>query len=131
MNSARIPKLEDGPLLNRNPIAFSFKYLHSSGKFCVEECSREFLVGLLQEIKRLSTLSVADFCDYDNERHSHHIDFQRTSEPNGFTDLGEQIEPDAFWQFAVKPKSLWRVHGFFIESTFYVVWLDEHHLLDT
>jgi hypothetical protein len=87
------------------------------------------LHDLFEEFKRLSTGIVSDCCEYDNERHSHYIHFEETTEPNGFG-LDEQIEPETFWQFGLRPDRPWRIHGFFIDSIFYVVWLDPQHRLD-
>ena len=79
----------------------------------------------------MSHWPMGQFRSYEH-RYSHEIGFEDTSEKGGFPDLGEQLETDDAWQFAVdvsKPEGLWRVHGFFIDSTFYIVWLEEHHRL--
>lgn len=63
--------------------------------------------------------------------HNHKIDFSNTTEPAGFVHLPEQVEPEEYWQFAVQEHHTWRVHGFFIASVFYIVWLDPDHQLCT
>jgi hypothetical protein len=73
---------------------------------------------------------VEDFCDPDNSEHRHQVYFPDTRVPGGFNRvLNEQIEPMNAWQFEVAPKSNWRAHGFLIDDTFYLVWLDPHHKL--
>lgn len=120
------------PIIDTSPVIFSFKYLDvdDNEKFQFRHCDLEFLERLIKELKRLSSWTVSDFCEFDNERHSHQIIFEQTLEPNGFTNLNEQVEPEVPWQFGIRPDREWRVHGFFIDSVFYVVWLDPLHNLN-
>ena len=119
------------PVLDTSPVTFSFKYLDVQGnaKFLFQHCDGEFLEHLILELQRLSAGTVSEFCEYDHERQSHAIRFGETTEPAGFTHLGEQVEPEEFWQFGFRRDRPWRVHGFFIDSVFYIVWLDPHHRL--
>jgi hypothetical protein len=119
------------PTVDTSPVTFSFKYLDLVGnrKFFFVHCERDFLEHLLTELARLSRGTVTDFCEYDNDRHSHAIIFEDTGEPHGFANLGEQVEPEEYWQFGIRPDRRWRVHGFFIDSVFYIVWLDPLHNL--
>jgi hypothetical protein len=59
---------------------------------------------------------------------SHTIRFAETTEINGF-----QINPDesrdAPWQLGVKTMKDGRIHGFWKENVFHVVWLDPEHKL--
>ena len=128
----RIPKVSPPHLIDGATIQFSFKHLdlESNDKFNVDRCGRDFLRALLEEIKRMSSWTVAHFCEYDNERHGHYINFGDTTEPEGFRQLEEQLEPELFWQFSVQPNKPWRVHGFLIDATFFIVWLDPEHLLE-
>ncbi len=125
----RIPKPH--PTTNENPLVFSFKHLDldSNTKFRLNLCTHEFLGALFKEVKRPWT--VDRFCEFDNERHSHFIYFEDTTEPNGFPGLNEQLEPEFFWQIALQGDWKWRIHGFLIDAIFYIVWLDPNHLLDT
>jgi hypothetical protein len=126
---ARIPRPH--PVLDTSPVTFSFKFLDvtDNEKFVFGHCTMDFFEHLLVELQRLSRGTVMDFCEYDNERHSHAIIFENTQEPQGFANLSEQVEPEEYWQFGIRPDRPWRVHGFFIDSVFYVVWLDPKHNL--
>lgn len=127
----RIPKAE-APSLNESEAVFSLKYLDLSSrpKFHINQCTAEFLGAFLSSLREMSRLRVCDACEYDNTRSSHHIAWEQTSEPNGFEGLlDEQLEPEHFWQFALDSKTPWRIHGFWIDSTFFVVWLDPNHSL--
>ena len=124
----RIPRAE--PVLDDSALTFSFKYLalEANPKFAIELCERDFFLALVTELHKWSGETVSAFCQYDNARHSHYIHFDETSEPSGFC-LPEQLDPEWFWQFSVGGSHSWRVHGFFIDSTFYIVWLDPNHNL--
>lgn len=126
----RIPRAEH-PTADLSAVTFSFKYLDldTNAKFGMNGCDRGFLSEFLRELHRLSQGTVSEFCEYESRRHSHHILFAQTSEPNGFVHLPEQVEPEEYWQFAVSEDHNWRVHGFFIDSVFYIVWLDPLHQL--
>jgi hypothetical protein len=128
---AHIPRPH--PTIDESPVTLSFKYLdlESNQKFGINQCSTEFLAALLQELHAICQGQVCDLAEFNNRRHSHKLDFLQTTEPNGFVHLGEQIEPEEYWQFAVQENHTWRVHGFFIASVFYLVWLDPDHRLCT
>lgn len=129
MTRKKIKRPDNGPLASAEPLVFSLKFLTSTDKFSLERCSQAFLLAVLREIQKYTGSAVCDFCNYDHERHSHRIDFPTTTEPDGFG-LDEQLGTEDSWQFAVHPSLGWRVHGFFIDDTFFVVWLDEYHRLD-
>jgi hypothetical protein len=123
-----IPRPEH-PTIDESPVILSFKYLdlESNPKFDRDRCRNiEFLTSFLAELYQICQGRVCDLAEYANRRHNHLIDFSNTTEPNGFN-LPEQIEPEVCWQFAVSEDHAWRVHGFFISSVFYVVWLDPEH----
>ena len=77
--------------------------------------------------------SVDEFLDQNNKEHRHVIDFEATREKDGFMGAPgvdeDQLNYAQAWQFGVAVKTEWRVHGFVIEDTFYVVWLDPMHRL--
>ncbi|MEP7363218.1 MAG: hypothetical protein ABI972_08180 [Acidobacteriota bacterium] len=118
-------------LVDDTPVTFSFKYLdlETNPKFAFDLCDLVFIKALLVELSTRSGIPICDFCEWDNGRQNHRIVFQETTEPNGFPGLNEQIQPDEFWQFGIIATRQWRVHGFFLDSVFYIVWLDPTHSL--
>lgn len=61
---------------------------------------------------------------------AHSLDWARTSKPDGFAHLNEQFRAMEAYQFQLS-KHKGRVHGFFVDVTFHVVWLDpDHNLYD-
>ena len=119
------------------PLRFSFKYLDlDHPKFSYSKCCTEYFVRLFQRMFRLSNGTVDDFIDQNNRDRRHIIDFSLTTEPDGFQHI-YKIDPEQLgfhegWQFAVYPEdrgNIWRAHGILIDDTFFVVWLDQDHLL--
>lgn len=119
------------------PLRFSFKHFDPEHyKFHVLECSPDFMRFLLLQLQVFSTWSVETFADQNNKEHRHVIDFDQTSERDGFINVPnidrDQLGFHEAWQFSVdpaKPERLWRVHGILIDDTFYVIWLDPEHRL--
>jgi hypothetical protein len=119
------------------PLKFSFKHLDlENEKFHWSKCSAEYFERLLKILQRLSTWKVEDFTDENNHDHRHRIYFPATSEPNGFQNIpnvdSEQFGYEDGWQLGVYPEvrwNRWRIHGILIDDTFFVVWLDQNHLL--
>ena len=128
--SGRIPL----PAIPQQEISFSFKYLDlSKEKFSLAQCAdvRQYVEKLLERFRAINTMTaLALRTSGSGALRCHTIPWERTSEREGFTNLNEtlrrQNEPI---QFQVSANEHGRVHGFFIGSTFYVVWLDPAHLL--
>ncbi|MDJ0676493.1 MAG: hypothetical protein QNJ36_14115 [Calothrix sp. MO_167.B42] len=58
----------------------------------------------------------------------HPINWEHTSE-NCFGLPDEEQLVDTPYQFSLSSNEHGRVHGFFIDEVFYIVWLDPQHLL--
>jgi hypothetical protein len=124
------------PEIDEQRLRFSFKYLDfGNGKFAPSECSHDYICRLFQILHHFSKWRVGDFADQNNNEHRHIINFEQSSEPNGFqipeADQ-EQLGSLEGWQFSVQPDIYHirgRVHGALVDDTFYIVWLDEHHRL--
>ena len=70
--------------------------------------------------------------DYSKKNHIHPIDWNDSQiRESSFTclseDLMRQIKGEC-WQLGIDNQGF-RIHGFFIENVFYIVWLDPDHLL--
>jgi hypothetical protein len=58
----------------------------------------------------------------------HSIDWNQTTE-TGFGLVHEEQLVSQPYQFQLSSNEYGRVHGFFIDNVFYIVWLDPDHLL--
>jgi len=119
----------DGKLLR-----FSFKYLDfGNANFIPSDCSHEYFCHLFRILNTLSDWRVGDFVDPHNNQHRHLIDFDNSTETNGFQlPEGDQMGYVEGWQFSVQPDVphyQGRVHGALVDEVFFIVWLDEHHRL--
>ncbi|MHB1937990.1 MAG: hypothetical protein ACYCOR_15580 [Acidobacteriaceae bacterium] len=131
------PKPETGRL------QFSFKHLDDKHpKFNIGNCSREFLIALLREVKNYSEYTVELFEEENNKDHRHKNFWSDTTERKGFTHLSVEIQNEYSWQFALHPQNYtlrpqayigqeddWRVHGMLVGNVFYIVWPDPEHKL--
>lgn len=115
-------------------VSFSFKYLDLVGnqKFALAQCDNvpDYIGKLFDRIKAIESLRVNDFRFGGSDAlRCHAIKWEDTSEKTGFSHLNAQLRANSPWQFSVSVNEHGRVHGFFIESVFFVVWLDPRHLL--
>jgi hypothetical protein len=119
-------------------LRFSFKHLDfNNPKFLPANCCPQYLLKLFETLHLFSNWTVDDFSDDKNNVHRHIIDFEISSEKNGFQHIYPQIDPEQFgssegWQFGVDPEDpgvRWRVHGVLTQDTYFVVWFDEEHRL--
>lgn len=113
-------------------IIFSFKYLDlfSNNKFSIAGCGEKYLEKLLLRLKDLSTIKIDEFLSNRSPSlRVHEIDWDNTTEPNGFTSLNAYLREITAFQFEISANEYGRVHGFFLDRVFYIVWLDPHHNL--
>jgi hypothetical protein len=135
-----VKKIRPGTVERRTPpvlvpetpgglITFSYRYYASTSKFGVSDCTARWFESLLERLRALSSLSPQEvFSSRSPALRAHPIEFSRTSEPQGFAHLNERLRAHEPYQFQLS-KGTGRVHGFFINLIFYVVWLDPHHRL--
>lgn len=112
-------------------IRFSFRFFDGSDE---EICPRTFEDGytrtLVERMRDISRMTIQEFTSTKNKAlRAHTHDWEQTNRPNGFNSLNEQFRGLAGWQFQLTANAHGRVHGFIIDSTFYVVWLDRDHVL--
>jgi hypothetical protein len=110
-------------------ISFSYRYYARTAKFGVADCMGTWFESLLDRLQALSSLRPQEvLSNRSSALRAHPIDFSQTSEPEGFAHLNPQLRVHTPYQFQLS-KETGRVHGFFIDVVFYVVWLDPHHRL--
>lgn len=112
-------------------ISFSFKYFkEDNDKFSVQGRDAVYLQPLLVRLRDLSTLTVQELINNRSKSlRCHKIKWSDTTEPNGFGIPNEDKLVDIPYQFQISANEHGRVHGFFIENVFYIVWLDPDHNL--
>lgn len=126
-----LPKTPIKKACPRNPliqnVRFSFKYLaRDHGKFYYRGQNSEYFCRLLSKLADYSTMTPDDLRRKGTR--SHKIDWNDLKE-SGFGIPKEDEIVDTPWQLGIEQNNYGRIHGFFIEHTFYVVWLDPSHAL--
>jgi len=129
LTSGTIPKAAPPP---PRTLAFSFKYLDrtTNAKFLLEHAEDGYLETLVDRLREISKLTEHN-CRTTHCRvlRSHPIDFAKTSEPGGFSQVPHQLREGVPFQFALTSNKHGRVHGLLTSDVFYVVWLDPAHKL--
>jgi hypothetical protein len=111
-------------------ITFSFKYFQDNhSKFFFNSKETAYWLTLLERLKALSSLTAQELLvNRSSSLRCHPIRWADTSE-NGFGLPNEEQLVDTPYQFSLSSNEHGRVHGFFIDQVFYVIWLDPNHQL--
>lgn len=110
-------------------IRFSFQHFDASdAEVCPPTFQPHYTQTLMERLKALSSWTLKEFMNsHSKSIRAHTHDWGRTARPRGFQHLNEQLRGCPAWQFQLSKGEHGRVHGFFIDTTFYVVWLDCDH----
>jgi len=117
---------------DRSPLRFSFRYLDTTHPaFDVRTRGGDYFRVLIARLKELSAFSLAQFRTARiGTLRIHPIDFADPRVSVRTFNLPAHSEADDnAWQFALSANEHGRVHGFLIDDTFYVRWLDPDHRL--
>ena len=111
-------------------ISFSYRYFKDDNeKFLISNKDARYLEALIQRLRDLSSMTVNEITVINAKRlRCHAIDWDRTTE-TCFGLFNEEQLVDTPYQFQLSSNEHGRVHGFFIENVFYIVWLDPDHRL--
>lgn len=117
--------------IDKKKTKFSFKYLQiNHSKFHIDKIDIIYWQALIERLKNLSTLTPLELRQNTSKAlRCHKIDWQKTSEKEGFRLSDKQLATVRPYQFSVSSNEHGRVHGFFIDNIFYIVWLDPKHQL--
>lgn len=116
-------------------VSFNFRRLcyKQGGKFDYRSHESSYFLKLVERLQAISNMKKMEFIQpFGYGLRCHPIHFKDTT--NNLTErtfgiLGEDIDDEAR-QFEISTNEYGRVHGFFVENVFYIVWLDKHHELD-
>jgi len=112
-------------------ISFSFRYYQDDkDKFSIGGRDSRYLASLLRRLRDLSQLKAQEVINNQSKSlRCHGIVWLDTTEPNGFGIPNEDMLVNVPYQFQISANEYGRVHGFFSENVFYIVWLDPDHNL--
>jgi hypothetical protein len=129
-----IPSQNNSPTqkkeFQKGGVSFSFKYFQENhDKFSVQQKEANYRVSLIERLKALSSLGSEEILSNRSKAlRCHPIRWDDTTE-SGFGIPNESLLVDTPYQFSLSSNAYGRVHGFFIDEVFYVVWLDPNHRL--
>lgn len=112
-------------------VSFSFRYYQDDkDKFSIASRDARYLSSLLRRLRDLSQLNAKEVINNQSKSlRCHGIVWLDTTEPNGFGIPNEAMLVNVPYQFQISANEYGRVHGFFSENLFYIVWLDPDHNL--
>ena len=93
------------------------------------DCETTYFLTLLERLKNFSTWTVQELLrNRSSAIRCHSIEWSDTTE-DGFDLPNEEQLVDPPDQLSISTSGHGRIHGFFIDDIFYIVWLDPKHLL--
>jgi len=109
-------------------VQFSFKYAKTCGSMSYPNWEKGFGQRIHARLKSVCELTIDQFMSrYQPEWRVHKHEWNRTSRKEGWgEDLPKPLRGETGWQFGLG-KGGGRIHGFIIDSTFYIVWFDREH----
>ncbi|MEG4571197.1 hypothetical protein QUA56_00490 [Microcoleus sp. N3A4] len=112
-------------------VSFSFRYYQDDkDKFSIGGRDAKYLASLLRRLRDLSQLNAPEIINNQSKSlRCHSIVWKNTTEPNGFGIPNETELVNVPYQFQISANEYGRVHGFFSENVFSIVWLDPDHNL--
>lgn len=112
------------------PVSFNFKNMKEKGeKFTFNAQPSQYFKKFLERLSSISTMNKQEMIV--NNRDSlrcHRIDFHDEGISETTFGLAPDLDDDA-WQFQISSNAHGRVHGYFVSSVFYIIWLDPEHEL--
>ena len=97
--------------------------------FSFADKGSEYLIALLERLRDVSSLNATELIsNRSSALRCHSVKWSDTTE-SCFGFPGEEQLVDTPYQFSISSNQYGRVHGFFIEEVFYIVWLDPDHKL--
>ena len=133
----RQPKNNNGRIPPQVPpedkgLGFSFRYLDltSNSKFSIDGKDTQYFTKLLERLKAVSSIKCSEFMSArGNALRAHPLNWDDTSERDGFMCLNEQLRTLPAYQFEISANAHGRVHGVITGNVFVIVWLDPNHKL--
>ena len=120
------------PIDKEERISFNFRRLNPKDtKFDWTCCEVNYFNTLIDRLRNLSNCTRKEMLHTFNQKslRFHPLNFKDGSlSEKTFGVLSEDVDDDA-WQFELTANKHGRVHGYFVENVFYVVWLDPKHEL--
>lgn len=106
---------------------FDAKHSHFDGSIFDNDWAK----NLLNRLKAFQNVTVSQFkkcMQFRQSQYVHEINWDEAKVNSFGIRNGKEYDDDDAWQFGLS-KTNGRIHGFFIGTLFYIVWLDPEHRL--
>ncbi len=109
-------------------VLLSFKHLNLTDKFTPKGREAEYIITALGRMREMCKLKPQELKQSGKVWRCHTIKWDETSEPKGYEAMPKSFQDSEPMQISLG-KADGRLQGYFVGSTFYVVWFDAHHQL--
>lgn len=117
--------------ISDSSVHFSFKYLDiNNQKFSINGKKSKYFEKMLERLKGICLMTQKEIINNRSKSlRAHQINWSDTTEPRGFSQLNQQLQQILPYQFEISANEHGRVHGFFIDNIFFIVWFDPDYKL--
>jgi hypothetical protein len=121
-------KEKESSLIHKE-INFSFKYLDlNDSDFSIDDCSADYFLKFIERLKNICGLSPIELIHNKSKSlRFHTIEWEKTSKKDGFCNLSSHYQDLPAYQFSISANKHGRIHGFILETVFFIVWFDPKH----
>ncbi|MBZ9781616.1 hypothetical protein K9857_08630 [Pseudomonas sp. REP124] len=125
------PNIKAGDPDRPKLLSFSFRHMdRHHQKFDYSDRDAGYFCKVIERLSALSSCTVQQlYAERSAALRAHPIAWDDTTEPNGFCHLNEQLRQSRPYQFSISSNAHGRIHGFFLDHVFHIVWLDPAHSL--
>lgn len=125
-------KVKSSNVNDTKKVSFSFKYLKEGGTRCnfkYKEQKSKYFLDIIHRFKDLGNWTRTEISQNGGKAlRCHPIDFSESRIPEDTFGLSVKGADDNAYQISVS-KARGRIHGYFEDEIFYVVWFDPEHEL--
>lgn len=124
--------VERPPGLHDELVKFSFKYLDAShATFGITTADGDYFRTVIERLRHICSMKALELLNNRSSAlRAHPINFDEARvAADGFGIPGGAEYDKLAFQFSVSSNEYGRVHGFMIDTTFYVRWFDPEHSL--
>jgi hypothetical protein len=116
-------------VVKKPTLKFSFKFLDFNDPlFQIDHCKSKWFKQLFERKKNYCSMDPATIKNGGDATRCHPIKWEETNRPMGFS-IGTKLSRDIDAHQLTISQNNGRIHGFFTEDIFNLVWFDPDHLL--
>ncbi len=117
--------------VREDAISFSYRYLKKTTKFDYERRKARYFCKVIDRLRDISSYTPTELkTSRSRSLRCTPIDWDREGLTESCFGLPHEDElADQPYEFEISANKYGRIHGFFVDTVFYIVWLDPDHNL--